>query len=402
MRDLLVIGGGFAGLSAAVVAADENEQAGGDLRITLVNPVDGITIRPRLYERDPKELRPALRPSLDPAGVAFVESAAETIDTAARTAALANGETLSWDALILATGSELPPLPVSGVAENAFNIDTYEAAVALDEHLAATIAGPETPGRDTFVIVGGGMTGIELAAEMPRRIAAHGGADAVKRARVVLVERAPEIGPEFGANPRPVIREALAGAGVELRLGRSVASVDADGATLDDGERIDAKTVVVTVGLRANGLTAQIPGERDAQGRLIVDDFQRVAGVDGVYATGDVAHAVADDGKANGGAEHAALMSCQHARTMGKYAGFNAARDMLGLEPRLYRQTDYTTCLDLGDYGAVFSTGWNREVQTTGAEAKKRKTMINTQWIYPPRGTREEVFAALRIDERGR
>ena len=87
---------------------------------------------------------------------------------------------------------------------------------------------------------------------------------------------------------------------------------------------------------------------------------------------------------------------------MGKYAGLNVVRDLMGTEPRPYRQADYTTCLDLGSFGAVFTTGWERDVQTTGVEAKKRQEMINTQWIYPPSGETEDVFAALRIDERGR
>ena len=204
------------------------------------------------------------------------------------------------------------------------------------------------------------------------------------------------IGPEFGDNPRPVIDTALGDAGVEQRLGSRVAGFDANGVLLDDGARIDAATVVVTVGLRANGLTAQIPGDRDALGRLEVDDTLKVACLDDVYATGDVAHARVDD------AGNYALMSCQHARTMGKYAGLNVVHDLMGADPRPYRQADYTTCLDLGNFGAVFTMGWDREVQTTGAEAKKRKEMINTQWIYPPSGDRDEVFAALRIDERGR
>ena len=83
-------------------------------------------------------------------------------------------------------------------------------------------------------------------------------------------------------------------------------------------------------------------------------------------------------------------------------ASLSAVRDLTGAAPQPYRQADYTTCLDLGNFGAVFTTGWDREVQTTGAVAKERKTMINTQWIYPPTGTAEEVFAALRIDARGR
>lgn len=396
MTHILVLGGGFAGVSAAVVAADEINQAGGNAMISLVSDSDQMTIRPRLYEKNPETLRAPIRPALDPAGIAFVQGRVSGIDTAKNTVTLEDGRDLSYDRLILATGSELPPLPVPGVAEHTHNIDSYDGAVALDRHLQKVLENPASPGHDTFVIVGGGMTGIELAAEMRGRIEQHSDAATAAAAKVILIEMADVIGPEFGANPRPVINTALDDAGVEQRLGCRVTGFDANGVLLDGNERIEAATMVVTVGLRANGLTAQIPGERDALGRLEVDDDLKVAGLDNVYATGDVAHARVDD------AGNYALMSCQHARTMGKYAGLNAARDVLGMEPRPYRQADYTTCLDLGDFGAVFTTGWDREVGTTGAEAKKRKTMINTQWIYPPSGNTEEVFAALRIDERGR
>ena len=318
------------------------------------------------------------------------------IDTGARSVTLKDGRSLSYDRLILATGSELPPLPVPGVAEHTFNIDSFDGAVAFDNHLKSVASTPQSPGHDTYAIVGGGMTGIELAAEMRNRIAQHGGEDVAAAAKVILIEMAGVIGPEFGDNPRPVIDTALAEAGVEQRLGCRVTGFDADGVMLDGGARIDAATVVVTVGLRANGLTAQIPGERDELGRLAVGDDLKVAGLADVYATGDVARARVDD------AGNYALMSCQHARTMGKYAGLNVVRDLLGEAPRPYRQPDYTTCLDLGNFGAVFTTGWARDVQKTGAEAKERKTMINTQWIYPPTGSADEVFAALRIDERGR
>lgn len=396
MTHILVIGGGFAGVSAAVVAADEIHQAGGDATVTLVSDSDHMTIRPRLYEKNPETLRAPLLPTLDPAGIAFVLASVDKIDTAAKSVSLDNGTVLTYDRLILATGSELPPLPVPGVREHTFNIDSYNGAVALDRHLQQVVKTPSAPGHDTYVIVGGGMTGIELAAEMRGRIEQHSDAATAAAAKVILVEMADVIGPEFGDNPRPVIDTALADAGVEQRLGCRVAGFDEAGVMLDGGARIDAATVVVTVGLRANGLTAQIPGDRDGLGRLTVGDDLKVAGLDDVYATGDVALARVDD------AGNYALMSCQHARTMGKYAGFNVVRDVLGGAPRPYRQPDYTTCLDLGDFGAVFTTGWNREIGTVGAEAKKRKTMINTQWIYPPSGDTEEVFAALRIDERGR
>lgn len=396
MTHILVVGGGFAGVSAAVVAADEIRSHGVDATVTLVSETDQMTIRPRLYEKNPETLRAPIRPALDPAGIAFVEGAVETIDKAANAVTLRDGTSLPYDRLILATGSELPPLPVPGVAEHTFNIDSYDGAVALDKKLRAVAGSPDHAGNDTYVIVGGGMTGIELAAEMRNRIAQHGGDAAAAAAKVILIEMADVIGPEFGENPRPVIETALAEAGVEQRLGCRVTGFDAAGVTLDGGARIDAATIVVTVGLRANGLTAQIPGERDELGRLEVGDDLKVAGLDNVYATGDVAHAKVDDDG------NYALMSCQHARTMGKYAGVNVVRDLVGGAPQPYRQGGYSTCLDLGNFGAVFTMGWDREVQTTGAEAKERKSMINTQWIYPPSGSAEEVFAALRIDERGR
>lgn len=396
MTGILVIGGGFAGVSAAVVAADEIRAHNVEAQVTLVSETDQMTIRPRLHEKNPETLRAPIRPALDAAGIAFVEGAVASIDTNARSVMLKDGVSLSYDRLILAPGSELPPLPVPGVADRTFNIDSYDGAVAFDQQLQAVAKTPDMPGSDTYVIVGGGMTGIELAAEMRDRIAQHAGDETAAAAKVILVEMADVIGPEFGDNPRPDIDTALADGGVEKRLGCRVTGFDAGGVMLDGGERIDAATVVVTVSLRANGLTAQIPGDRDDLGRLEVDDDLKVAGMEDVYATGDVAHAGVDD------AGNYALMSCQHARTMGKYAGLNVVRDLTGAAPQPYRQTDYTTCLDLGNFGAVFTTGWDREVQTTGAVAKERKTMINTQWIYPPTGTAEEVFAALRIDARGR
>ena len=88
---------------------------------------------------------------------------------------------------------------------------------------------------------------------------------------------------------------------------------------------------------------------------------------------------------------------------MGKYAGHNAARNLMGLETRAYRQPNFVTYMDFGDHGAIFTTGWDREVGASGPEVNARKRMINEQVIYPPKATsREEIFTARRIDENGR
>lgn len=394
-QHIVVVGGGFAGMWAALAAAREATGTAGRIAITVISLDEYLTLRPRLYEREPARLREPLRPILDAVGVCLRIGTVRDIDAPGRRIAMEgpNGtaEWIAYDRLILAAGSRMVPPAIPGLAEHAWSVDTYAAALALDGHLRDIVATPEVPGHDTVVIVGGGFTGIELACEMRARLSAHGGDTAAARARIVLVERADAVGPDLGANPRPHIETALAEAGVELHLNVQVTEIAADSATLSTGERVATATTIVTTGLRANPLTAALAVECDALGRLPVDDYLRVQGVERVYACGDVAHAHVDQ-------DNLALMSCQHAMPMGRVAGHNAARDLLSRPLHPYRQPRYVTCLDLGAAGAVLTAGWQREVRSTGPEAKKFKRQINNEIIYPPKGGREALLAAAEID----
>ena len=94
-------------------------------------------------------------------------------------------------------------------------------------------------------------------------------------------------------------------------------------------------------------------------------------------------------------ADHASVMSCQHSRPMGRFAGHNAVCDLLG-QPMLPLQIPwYTTILDLGAWGAVYTEGWDRHLVAKGADAKRTKEIINRQRIYPPvSGDRQAIFDA--------
>ncbi|MEX1029431.1 MAG: hypothetical protein WDZ91_05200 [Paenibacillaceae bacterium] len=83
-------------------------------------------------------------------------------------------------------------------------------------------------------------------------------------------------------------------------------------------------------------------------------------------------------------------MSCQHAIPLGKFAGHNAASELLGLETLNYQQSKYVTCLDLGQSGALFTSGWDRILDKKGLEAKELKEKINKVWIYPPNSSNKE------------
>jgi NADH:quinone reductase (non-electrogenic) len=287
---------------------------------------------------------------------------------------------------VVATGSRLFRPNIPGLAEHGFSVDQLEDAIALDKHLHGLAMRPAANGRDTVVVAGGGFTGIEAATEMPARLRRILGQEA--KPRVIIVERNPAIAPDMGEGPRPIIEDALRKVGVETRVGTGVASLDESAVTLSNGERIEAETVIWAAGIRAAPLTAQIPGDRDNFGRLMVDRDLRVPRVAGVFATGDAARAACDD------EGNYALMSCQHATRMGAFAGNNAAAELLNVPTRPYHQKAYVTCLDLGDAGALFTRGWERKVEMIGDVAKKTKQEINTVWIYPPKAERAAALAS--------
>ncbi|GJD49661.1 NADH dehydrogenase-like protein [Methylobacterium crusticola] len=385
---LVVVGGGFAGLWSAAAAARlrAERDAEAALEIVLVAPSPFHVIRVRCYETDLSGLRVPLDDVLAPIGVRRIAGSVGRIDPVNRRLAVARAdggaEDLAYDRLVLAAGSALVRPPVPGAADG-FDVDTDPGAARLAAHLAALAAEGPRPGRWSAVVVGAGLVGIEIACELPgrlRALRAAAGAGEAEPVRVVLLERGPEVGATMGA-ARAAIAGALAEAGVETRTGAGVRAVDPDGMVLEDGERIDAATTVWATGMRASPLAADLPVPHDPLGRVPVDAFLRVEGLDAVYAAGDVARAAAD------AAGHATVMSCQHARPMGRLAGHNAACDLLGCpEARLaFAAPDYVTVLDLGPWGAAYTAGWDRgTLRAAGADAKATKRTINRARIYPP------------------
>lgn len=390
---IVIIGAGFAGMYAALSAARLRDIQGVSpekLEIALVAPEPTLVVRPRLYEPKPETLTAPLQDVLKAIDVVYVQGHAEAIDTKSGVVEIAATQgarkKLSYDRLVVATGSRLFRPNVPGLAEHGFSVDQLDDAIALDRHLHKLSSRPASKARNTVVVAGGGFTGIEAATEVPSRLREILGNDA--QLRVVIVDRNEAIAPDMGTGPRPIIQEALRKLGVETRLGVGVASLDKSGVTLSSGEHIECETVIWAAGMRAAPLTTQIPAERDQFGRLLVDRDLRVPSASGVFATGDAARAACDD------VGNYALMSCQHATRMGAFAGNNAAAELLGVPTRPYHQKAYVTCLDLGEAGALFTRGWERTVEMVGDVAKKTKQEINTVWIYPPKAERAAALAS--------
>lgn len=389
--NILIIGAGFAGVWSALSAARLLDQAQrADIGISVLAPQPELRIRPRFYEPDVHGMKAPVGKLFDAVGIHFIPGNADNIDTERRSVSYTDTQghrqQIAYDRLILAAGSQVARPPVPGLAEHAFDVDQMESAMRLEQHLVGLAALPASPARNTVVVCGGGFTGIETATEIPARLRAILGASAALR--VVVVDRGAQIGAALGAGITPSIIAACEQAGVEWKIGASVVAVDGEGVTLDNGDHIASNTVIWTVGVKASPLTAQVAGQRDNFGRLKVDDHLKVLGQDHVYATGDTAWAAVDE------LGNHALMTCQHAIPMGRHSGNNAAADLLGLQPVVYRQPKYVTCLDLGEWGAAYSEGWERELKLHGQEGKELKRQINSVWIYPPAADRALALAA--------
>lgn len=206
--------GGFAGLWTALGAArvvDLECDASSVVEITLVSPKPELHVRPRLHEAHPEQMAVPLLPLLNAVNVNFIEGTVERIHPADHsvdvTTAAGETKSVSYDRLVLTSGSRLfrPPLP--GLAEHAFAVDQLDEAAKLREHLEGLASKPDTAARNTFVVVGGGFTGLEVATELPQRLRAI--LDENVRPRIIVVERANAIGPDLGPGPRPAVIEAL-------------------------------------------------------------------------------------------------------------------------------------------------------------------------------------------------
>jgi len=387
---VVVIGSGFAGLWAGLGAArrlDELAVPKDTVDITVLSPKAFHDVRVRNYETDLSSCRVPLADLFDPVGVAHVATEVTAIDTGARTVTTSASGLYRYDRLVLASGSHVLKPAIPGLQEFGFDVDTYDGALALQQHLRGLADESPTPAAATVVVVGAGLTGIETACELPKRLRALLSRGSVTP-RVILVDRSPMVGSDMGASARHVIEQALTDNGVETRTGVGVSTVSERGVTLSSGEQLQAATVVWCAGMRASPLTEQLPVVRDQLGRVEVDDYLRVVGVPSVFAAGDVAAARMDD-------EHLSVMSCQHGRPMGRYAGYNVISDLFD-EPMLaLRIPWYVTVLDLGPAGAVYTEGWDRAVVSKGAAAKATKVSINTRRIYPPlTGNRGDLLAA--------
>ncbi|UIR21357.1 NAD(P)/FAD-dependent oxidoreductase [Streptomyces spinosirectus] len=358
---IVIVGAGFAGYRTARTLSRLLRHKAD---ITLLNPTDYFLYVPLLPQvaaglLEPRRVTVSLSGTLP--HVRLVLGEADGIDLDARTVHYTgpegDGGTLAYDRLVLAVGSVNKLLPIPGVAEHAHGFRGLPEALYLRDHvtrqmeLAAAADDPETcAARCTFVVVGAGYTGTEVAAQGQRYTEAQVRKRPLRngvKPRWLLLDVAPRLLPELDERLSRTADRVLRERGVEVRMGTSVKEATHDGVLLTDGEFVDTRTLVWCVGVRPDPLVESV-GQPMERGRLLVDPHLQVPGRPEVFACGDAA-AVPDLNNPGGYTP----MTAQHAWRHGAFVARNVAASLGVGERTVYRHRDLGFVVDLGGVQAA-------------------------------------------------
>jgi NADH dehydrogenase len=320
----VIIGGGFGGLSAARRLRREPVQ------VTLIDRKNHHVFQPLLYQvatatLSPGDIAAPIRWILRRVrNVRVLMAEAQRIDVDARRLELADGGSLQYDYLIVASGSRHAYFGHGEWEQYAPGLKTLEDAIHIRRRILVAFERAERetdPARQrallTFALVGGGPTGVELAGTLAE-IAKQTLRDEFRsidtsRTRIVLIEAGKSILQTFPDSLRAAARRSLERLGVEVREGVAVTTVDAQGVTMANGERLDAGTVVWAAGVAASPLVASLGVARDRAGRALVEPDLSILGHPEVFVVGDAAAFVHQGGTPLPGVAQTAMQGAAHA-----------------------------------------------------------------------------------------
>ncbi|HEX3241037.1 MAG TPA: NAD(P)/FAD-dependent oxidoreductase [Solirubrobacterales bacterium] len=363
--NVVIAGGGFGGAAAAREL--ERVLPKQSARLLMANETNFALYTPFLPEAAAGTLEPrhVVTPLRDILKRTYLrigrivghDPAAKTVELQAK---YGQTESLPYDQLLLSLGSVSRVLPIPGLDEHAVGFKSLADAIYLRNHVVETLEeanATDDPARReellTYVFVGGGYAGLEALAEL--QDFAADAMDRYPRARLhgmrwVLVEAADRVLPEIDLQLAEYALRELRGRGIDIRLSTTLDEVGADFARLSGGETLPTRTVVWTAGVAPQPILRELSLPLDERGRVPVDQFLRVEGLDSVWAIGDCAAAPDPRGGT-------CPPTAQHAVRQGPVAARNIAAELGIGSPAPFEYVSEASFVNLGRYKAVGRIG---------------------------------------------
>ena len=360
---VVVVGGGFAGLDAAKALRKA------DVDVTVIDRYNHHVFQPLLYQvaaaaLSPGDIASPIRWILrKQRNVRVLLAAVTSIDAAQKTLVLDDGSTIAFDYLILAPGAGHSYFGREEWAAHAPGLKTLDDALAMRRRMLIAFEEAEReqdPARRrhllTFVLIGGGPTGVELAGALAE-IARHTLREEFdtidpESARIILIEAGPTILPSFPASLRDSARRALRKLGVEVWEQARVTDVSADAVRVGDDE-ITAHTIIWAAGVAGSPLGKSLGVGVDRVGRVIVEEDLSVPGHPEIFVAGDLAGFTYQGGQQLPGV-------AQVAKQQGRHAARNVSRRLAGNATLPFRYRDPGNMATIGRAHALADFGWAR------------------------------------------
>jgi NADH dehydrogenase len=362
---VVIVGGGFGGLKAARALRRAK------VAVTLIDRRNHHLFQPLLYQvatamLNPSDIAVALRRIVrGQKNCMVVLGEAERIDLAQKQVVLRDG-VVPYDFLIVATGATHSYFGHDEWEAVAPGLKTIEDALEIRRRMLLAYESAERTddpaARErllTFVVVGGGPTGVEMAGAMAE-IARHVLTRDFRRidpssAKIILAEAGPRLLTAFAPHLGDAAAKRLEKMGVQVRVNCAVSGIDKGGVTLASGERIAASTVVWGAGVAASPLARTLGVPLDRAGRVLVEPDLSVPGAPEVFVIGDLAAVKAPDGKPVPGVAQGAIQG-------GAHAARGIERTLRGLPRRPFRYRDKGSLATIGRAAAVAEIGRLRTV----------------------------------------
>jgi len=358
---VVIIGAGFGGLECA------RKLAGKPVEALIIDRNNYHLFTPLLYQvasslLNPSDIAHPVRAILGKANNVRVRHGEVTgVDFERSAVLLADGERVVYDYLVVAAGSTTNYFGMRNVEERAFGLKDLPEALELRNHVlgcleSAASSPDEARAWLSFVVAGGGPTGVEYAgalSELAKLVLRQEYPElSDKQVRIVLVEGLPELLPTFSATLGRAARAALARKGVDIWTNTRVTDASEGAVTFSDGRTLEARTLIWAAGVRPAALAATLDIRRSGSGRIEVDQFLRLPGHPAVFAIGDVA-AVPHRGSE---VPMLSAPAIQEARVVAT----NILRSVAGESLQLFRYRDRGSMATIGKNVAVAELGWLR------------------------------------------